>query len=90
MEISELLIHFVYAFTTIFVIVNPVEATLVYVTLTSSLNSKERTHIYRRTTLVAFAIAILFSLAGTQSYASSASPWTACAWQEAYCSFWWP
>jgi multiple antibiotic resistance protein len=64
MEISELLIHFVYAFTTIFVIVNPVEATLVYVTLTSSLNSKERTHIYRRTTLVAFAIAILFSLAG--------------------------
>jgi multiple antibiotic resistance protein len=64
MEISELLIHFVYAFTTIFVIVNPVEATLVYVTLTSSLNSKERTHIYRRTTLVAFAIAILFSLGG--------------------------
>ena len=64
MEISELLIHFVYAFTTIFVIVNPVEATLIYVTLTSSLNSKERTHIYRRTTLVAFAIAILFSLGG--------------------------
>jgi multiple antibiotic resistance protein len=64
MEISELLLYFVYAFTTIFVIVNPVEATLVYVTLTSSLNSKERTHIYRRTTLVAFAIAILFSLGG--------------------------
>ncbi len=64
MEIGELLIHFVYAFTTIFIIVNPVEATLVYVTLTSNMNSKERTHIYRRTTLVAFAIAILFSLAG--------------------------
>ncbi|MDD4652446.1 MAG: NAAT family transporter [Methanothrix sp.] len=64
METSELLIHFVYAFTTIFVIVNPIEATLVYVTLTSSMNSDERTHIYRRTTLVAFTIAILFSLAG--------------------------
>lgn len=64
MEIGELLIYFVYAFTTIFIIVNPVEATLIYVTLTSNLNSKERTHIYRRTTLVAFAIAILFSLAG--------------------------
>ena len=64
METSELLIHFVYAFTTIFVIDNPIEATLVYVTLTSSMNSDERTHINRRTTLVAFAIAILFSLAG--------------------------
>ena len=64
MEISELLLHFVYAFTTIFIIVNPIEATLVYVTLTATLNSKERTRIYRRTTLVAFAIAILFSLAG--------------------------
>jgi len=64
MEISELLLYFVYAFTTIFIIVNPIEATLVYVTLTATLNSKDRTHIYRRTTLVAFAIAILFSLGG--------------------------
>ncbi|MCX6677478.1 MAG: NAAT family transporter [Methanothrix sp.] len=64
MEISELMLYFVYAFTTIFVIVNPIEATLVYVTLTTTLNSEERKHIYRRTTLVAFAIAILFSLAG--------------------------
>ena len=64
MEISELLLYFVYAFTTIFVIVNPIEATLVYVTLTATLNSQERRHICRRTTLVAFAIAIIFSLAG--------------------------
>ena len=64
MEISELLLYFVYAFTTIFIIVNPIEATLVYVTLTTTLNLKERRHIYRRTTLVAYAIAILFSLAG--------------------------
>lgn len=64
MDTIESLIHFVYAFTTIFVIVNPIEATLVYIALTSSQTSKERTHIYRRTTLVAFAIAILFALAG--------------------------
>jgi multiple antibiotic resistance protein len=64
MEISDLLLYFVYAFTTIFVIVNPIEATLIFVTLTTSLNSHEKSHIYRRTTLVAFAIAILFSLAG--------------------------
>ena len=64
MDISELLLYFVYVFTTIFVIVNPIEATLVFVTLTTNLNSEERTLIYRRATLVAFAIAILFSLAG--------------------------
>ena len=64
MDISELLLYFVYVFTTIFVIVNPIEATLVFVTLTTTLNSEERAPIYRRATLVAFAIAILFSLAG--------------------------
>ncbi|MEI8002890.1 MAG: NAAT family transporter [Methanothrix sp.] len=64
MDISELLLYFVYVFTTIFVIVNPIEATLVFVTLTTTLNSEERALIYRRATLVAFAIAILFSLAG--------------------------
>jgi multiple antibiotic resistance protein len=64
MEISELLLYFVYAFTTIFVIVSPIEATLVYVTLTTTQNSEEKSRICKRTTLVAFAIAILFSLAG--------------------------
>ncbi len=58
------LLYFVYAFTTIFVIVNPIEATLVYVTLTTTLNPKEKSRICRRATLVALAIAILFSLAG--------------------------
>jgi multiple antibiotic resistance protein len=66
MDISELLLYFMYAFTTIFVIVNPIEATLVFVTLTTNLNSEERGLIYRRATLVAFAIAILFSLAGNE------------------------
>jgi multiple antibiotic resistance protein len=64
MEISELLLYFVYAFTTIFVIVSPIEATLVFVTLTTDMNSEERCRIYKRTTLVAFAIAILFSMTG--------------------------
>jgi multiple antibiotic resistance protein len=64
MEINDYVLYFVYAFTTIFVIVNPIEATLVFVTLTTSLNSQERSHICRRTTLVAFTIALLFALAG--------------------------
>jgi multiple antibiotic resistance protein len=64
MVLSDPLLYFVYAFTTIFVIVNPVEATLVFVTLTTTLNTGERSRIYRRATLVAFSIAILFSLGG--------------------------
>jgi len=64
MEINGLALFFVYAFTTIFVIVNPIEATLVFVTLTTSLNAQEKSRIYRRATLVAFAIAIIFSLGG--------------------------
>jgi len=61
---SELLLYFIYAFTTIFIIVNPVEATLVYVTLTVSSRPEEKSRIYRHTTLVALAIAILFAVAG--------------------------
>lgn len=64
MQPSELLLYFIYAFTTIFIIVNPVEATLVYVTLTVSSRPEEKSRIYRYTTLVALAIAILFALAG--------------------------
>jgi multiple antibiotic resistance protein len=64
MGINDYLLYFVYAFSSIFVIVNPIEATLVYVTLTTGLNSHDKRHIYRRTTFMAFSIAILFAVAG--------------------------
>jgi len=64
MGINEYLLYFVYAFTTVFVIVNPIEATMIFVTLTADMNALEKSHVYRRTTLVAFSIAILFSIAG--------------------------
>ena len=64
MEINSLALYFMYAFTTIFIIVNPIEATLVFVTLTTNLNKQEKSHIYRHATLVALAIALLFSLGG--------------------------
>jgi len=64
MATIDYVLYFVYAFTTIFVIINPVEATLVFVTLTSAMSSQEKSRIYWRATLVAFAIAILFSIAG--------------------------
>jgi len=64
MGINEYLLYFVYAFTTVFVIVNPIEATMIFVTLTADMNALEKSHVYRRTTLVAFSLAILFSIAG--------------------------
>ena len=64
MDAGDLLLYFVYVFSSIFVIVNPVEATMVYVTLTLGLNPQEKSHIYKRATLVAFIIAIFFALAG--------------------------
>jgi multiple antibiotic resistance protein len=64
MDIGGYFLYFVYVFSSIFVIVNPIEATMVYVTLTSGLNSQEKNHIYWHTTLVAFTIAILFAVAG--------------------------
>lgn len=64
MDIGDYILYFVYVFSSIFVIVNPIEATMVYVTLTSGLNSAEKNHIYKRTTLVAFLLAILFAVAG--------------------------
>jgi len=64
MGINDYLLYFVYAFASIFVIVNPIEATLIFVTLTSGLNSQEKSRICTRSTVVAFATAILFSVAG--------------------------
>ena len=64
MDINGYLLYFVYVFSSIFVIVNPIEATMVYVTLTCGLDSQEKDHIDKRTTLVAFTIAILFAFAG--------------------------
>ncbi len=64
MDAGDYLLYFVYVFSTIFVIVNPIEATMVYVTLTIGLPPLEKSRIYKRATLVAFNIAILFAMAG--------------------------
>ncbi len=64
MGFNDYLLYFIYAFTTVFVIVNPIEATMIFVTLTSGISSQEKSRIYTRATLVAFSIALLFSLAG--------------------------
>jgi multiple antibiotic resistance protein len=57
-------VYFAYAFASIFIIVNPIEATMVFISLTSGMKTEEKKRIYWRTTTVAFAIALLFAFAG--------------------------
>jgi multiple antibiotic resistance protein len=64
MTLIDYLLYFIYALASIFVIVNPIEATMVFVSLTSGMASDEKRRISMRTTSVAFAIALLFALAG--------------------------
>ena len=60
----DYLTYFVYAFASIFVIVNPVEATMVFISLTSGMDQQEKKRIFGRATAVAFAVALLFAIAG--------------------------
>ncbi len=64
MELGDSFGYFVYAFASLFIIVNPVEATVVFISLTRGLDQMERRHICRRTTTVAFIMAMLFALGG--------------------------
>ncbi|NPV61047.1 MAG: NAAT family transporter [Methanotrichaceae archaeon] len=64
MALADYFLYFIYAFASIFVIVNPVEGTMVFISLTSGMSGEEKKRIYRRTTLVAFFVALLFAVAG--------------------------
>jgi len=55
---------FVYAFTSIFVIVNPVSGLLTFVSLTREMSEGERKEVARRSVFVAFATASVFAVAG--------------------------
>jgi multiple antibiotic resistance protein len=64
MAFSDYLVFFIYAFTSIFVIVNPIEATMVFISLTPGIGPEEKGKIYRRTIRVAFGIALIFAIGG--------------------------
>lgn len=64
MDVSIYLQSFIYIFASIFVIVNPIEATMVFVSLTREASLEERNRICVRTTLVAYLVAMLFALGG--------------------------
>lgn len=61
---NDYLAYFIYAFASIFIIVNPIEATLVFISLTSGMKPESKKRIYWRTTTIAFVIALLFAVAG--------------------------
>jgi multiple antibiotic resistance protein len=61
---NDYVLHFIFAFTSIFVIVNPVGTTMIFVSLTSGMSAADKQKISGRSTSIAFVIAILFALAG--------------------------
>ncbi len=58
------LAFFVYAFTSIFIIVNPIGGIVTFISLTVGMPAAERIEIAKRSVTVAFLLAIIFALAG--------------------------
>ena len=55
---------FIYAFVSIFVIVNPVSGLITFISLTNGMSATERKEIARRSVMVACVLAIVFAISG--------------------------
>ncbi len=55
---------FVYAFTSIFAIVNPFSGVMAFVSLTSHMTAKDKLYVAKRSVVIACIIAVIFSIAG--------------------------
>ncbi len=60
----EIATFFIYAFTSIFVIVNPIGGILTFTALTNGMSEAERQHTARRAVTIACVLAIIFAIAG--------------------------
>lgn len=58
------LTFFIYAFTSIFAIVNPVSGVMAFISMTSHLSRADKTYIAKRSVLIACIVAIVFSISG--------------------------
>lgn len=58
------LTFFIYAFTSIFVIVNPVSGILTFISLTHGMSIKEKQAAARRSVVIGCILAVIFALAG--------------------------
>jgi multiple antibiotic resistance protein len=54
----------IYAFTSIFAIVNPVSGVMAFISMTSSMSKEDKIYIARRSVVIAGVIAIMFSILG--------------------------
>jgi multiple antibiotic resistance protein len=63
-ESAGYLAYFFYAFASVFIIVNPVEATMVFISLTPGASVRERARLSFRAASVAYLVALLFALTG--------------------------
>jgi multiple antibiotic resistance protein len=64
MAFADSIFFFLYVFASFFTIVNPIQATLTFVALTTGITSEERKSMAFRTTAIAFIIALLFAIGG--------------------------
>jgi multiple antibiotic resistance protein len=55
---------FIYAFTSIFAIVNPFSGVMAFVSLTSQMPAKDKLYVAKRSVVIACIIAVIFSIAG--------------------------
>jgi multiple antibiotic resistance protein len=55
---------FIYAFTSIFIIVNPISGLINFISLTAGMSSAERREIAKRSVMVACGLAITFAISG--------------------------
>lgn len=60
----EVITFSIYAFTSIFTIVNPIGGLITFVSLTSRMEATERTYIAKRSVTIACALAIMFAISG--------------------------
>ncbi len=58
------LTFFIYAFTSIFAIVNPLSGVMAFVSLTSNMNPAGKLYVAKRSVVIACIIAIIFSVTG--------------------------
>ncbi|HIE31663.1 MAG TPA: NAAT family transporter [Methanosarcinales archaeon] len=60
----EQITFFIYAFASIFVIVNPVGGLITFISLTTGMNAAERREVAKRSVRVACLLAIIFAISG--------------------------
>ncbi|MDR4498346.1 MAG: MarC family protein [Candidatus Scalindua sp.] len=60
----ELITFFIYAFTSIFIIVNPLGGIITFISVSQGMTEAEKLHTAKRSVIIAFILAIIFAFTG--------------------------